>query len=122
MKSEVIAIALAGVVAGSSCTANAAEQDGNELLSNCKQFISDDRGFNAFQAGECTGLIRGVSNTVYFYSEVLKSDDKFCVPDGVKNGQLARIVVKYLEDNPKILNDPDIALIWKALMDAYPCT
>ncbi|MFV3283168.1 Rap1a/Tai family immunity protein [Pseudomonas sp. NY15356] len=120
MKSKVIAIVLAGVVAG-SCTVSAAGHDGNELLRNCKEFIKDG-SFDALLAGECTGLIRGVASTVYFYSGDLKNDEKFCMPDDVTNGQVARIVIKYLEDNPKILNRPDMALVWEALIDAYPCT
>lgn len=124
MKSGLIVTALAVVVfAASSFTVGAAEirSDGNELLSDCKQFLKEGRDFDGFQAGKCVGLVRGVSNTVYFYRNVLSKDEMFCEPNGVTNGQRVRIVVKYLEDNPKLLNEPDIVLVWRASMDAYPC-
>lgn len=124
MKSGLIVVMLAGVALAGSCfLVNAAQirNDGNELLNDCKQFLKEGSDFNAFEAGKCTGFVKGVSNTVYFYNSVLKKDEMFCEPSGVTNGQRARIVVKYLEDNPKLLNEPDIVLTWKALMDAYPC-
>lgn len=124
MRSGLVTVALVGVVLnGSSFAVNAAEirSDGNELLSACKQFIKEEGDFDAFHAGKCTGLVRGVSDTVFFYRSILKKDEMFCEPDSITNGQRARIVVKYLEDNPKLLNQRDVALVWRALMDAYPC-
>lgn len=119
-------VALIGTVASSSFIANAVElrNDGNELLDACKEFIAgaNDRNFNAFKGGKCVSYVRGVSDTVFFYRSVLKKDERFCEPAGVTNGQRVRIVVKYLEDNPKMLNRSDMVLIWNALMDAYPCT
>ncbi|MDX3743730.1 Rap1a/Tai family immunity protein [Pseudomonas sp.] len=124
MKSGLITAALAGMIsAGSSFAANAADlrNDGNELLGDCKEFLKEGSNFNAFQAGKCVGLIRGVTETVYFYRGEVKKGDRFCEASGVTNGQRVRIVVKFLEDNPKLLNEYDVALIWKAFYDAYPC-
>ena len=42
-------------------------------------------------------------------------------PDGVKREQVVRIVVKYLEDNPKDLHRDEGLLVAAALVAAYPC-
>ena len=44
-----------------------------------------------------------------------------CVPQGVTNGQLLRIVKKYLEDNPKDLNMDAETLIFLVLVIDYSC-
>ena len=124
MKAGLMAVALVGILG--SGTAMAAGRDGNELLGQCQHFIRLVDGGTArsdehYDAGTCGGFVQGVNSSVFFYSEVLEKDDKFCVPDSVTNGQLVRIVVKYLKDNPKILNKDRTTLVWLALKDAYPC-
>jgi hypothetical protein len=98
--------------------------DGNELLRQCQHTIKAaemEKSFDRFQAGMCLGMVQGVQSTVYFLSDDLNNDSKFCVPTKVSIGQLVRIVVKYLKDNPKLLNESETGLIWLALKDAYPC-
>ena len=98
--------------------------DGNELLDQCQQFIKvmdGEKNFNRLDAGTCGGFVQGVSSTVFFYRDELKKDDKFCEPDTTTGNQLVRIVVKYLKDNPKTLNEDRTILVWRALLDTYPC-
>lgn len=115
-----------GVLTGVSGAVSAADPkyDGNELLGQCQQFIKaadSEVNFNRVDAGVCGGFVQGVNSTVFFLSGDLENDAKFCTPDGVTNGQLVRIVVKYLKDNPKLLNNSRAGLVWFALKDAYPC-
>jgi hypothetical protein len=122
MKAWIEAIALVGML-GSS-VAMAEGRDGNELLTQCQSYIKmidGERNYTYIDAGACGGFIQGFNGAVQFYSEVLKKDDKYCIPDGVTNAQLGRIVVKYLKDNPKELNESRVTLVWLALRDAYPC-
>jgi hypothetical protein len=42
------------------------------------------------------------------------------IPDDVETAQLMRIIVKYMNDNPKLLNLSSRLLVLKALRDAYP--
>ncbi|MNJ01850.1 hypothetical protein D3C73_1616130 [compost metagenome] len=65
--------------------------------------------------------MQGVLATTFFYSDELRKDEIFCVPTTVTYAQLVRVVVKYLQDNPKDLNKGRMTLVWQALMDAYPC-
>ena len=41
------------------------------------------------------------------------------MPDDVSYAQEVRIVVKYLKDNPKLLNKDNTTLVWLALEEAY---
>jgi hypothetical protein len=53
---------------------------------------------------------------------VLGEDVFFCVPkEGVSNIQAARIVVKYLKENPEKQHDLGITLAIQALSKAFPC-
>jgi Rap1a immunity proteins len=45
----------------------------------------------------------------------------FCLPDGVENGQIIRIVLKYIRDSPTEGNRSTMVLMVKALGKAYPC-
>lgn len=126
MKSRLIAVALAGAVLASSFVVNAdaRRDDGNYLLEQCQSFIKlvdSERDYIAVNAGACGGFVQGVSDTIYFLGDELPKEAKFCEPNGTTNTQLVRIVVKYLKDNPKLLNTSKTSLVWSALQDAYPC-
>lgn len=92
-------------------------RDGNHLLRRCQASIAvTDRGswkdeHEAFDAGFCHGLIEGVT---YYASSV-------CLTDGVTGNQMARVVIKFLEDNPENLNADESMLVKAALTKAFPC-
>lgn len=46
--------------------------------------------------------------------------NKIKTTDGVTVEQEIRIVVKYLQDHPAKLAEPDVALILEALVEAFP--
>ncbi|PMZ76949.1 Rap1a/Tai family immunity protein [Pseudomonas sp. FW305-70] len=124
MKALLMAVAVVGMLGSGAVIAATPRYDGNELLGQCQQYIraaDGEASFNQVDAGVCAGYVQGVESTVGFYSDDLANDAKFCVPNGVTNGQLVRIVVKYLKDNPKQLNLTRTGLVWSALKDAYPC-
>lgn len=127
MKAGLMVVAVVGgVLAGVSGTVSAADlrYDGNELLLNCQQYVrgmDGDKDFNGVGAGMCGGFVQGVDSTNTFLFNDLNSDARFCKPATVTNGQLVRIVVKHLKDNPKLLNKERTGLVWLALKDAYPC-
>lgn len=118
------AVALVGILGSGAVVATDLKYDGNELLMQCQQYLKvadSEKNYDVLAVGLCGGFIGGVNSTVLFYSDVLKKDDKYCMPDSVTNGQMVRIVVKYLKDNPKLLNNGRTGLVWSALRDAYPC-
>lgn len=126
MKTGLVAVVLVGMLGSGAAMAADAGFDGNELLMQCQYYIKLVDGgtvkTNAhFSAGACGGFVHGVLATTLFYSDELKKDEKFCVPNNATYAQLVRVVVKYLTDNPKRLNETQMVLTWAALRDAYPC-
>ena len=101
--------------------------DGNELLRSCKALLAvlenrhrDTDG--SFDSGWCLGFIHGNGATLDFAQGYYgKNDSPYCIPDGVTNGQVAHVIVKYLEDHPERLHESDIGLVFHALRAAFPC-
>jgi hypothetical protein len=92
-------------------------QDGNDLLPRCQQAVEVidkatwKNANESFNAGFCLGLVQGVS---YASADV-------CTEEGVTFSQMERVVVKFLQDNPKKLNLNQSTLIVMALSKAFPC-
>src|SRR5580692_6158707 len=92
-------------------------QDGNDLLPRCQQAVEAidkttwKNANESFNAGFCLGLVQGVS---YASADV-------CTGEGVTFSQMERVVVKFLEDNPKKLNLNQSTLVQMALSKAFPC-
>jgi hypothetical protein len=92
-------------------------QDGNDLLPRCQQAVeaidkTTLKDVNeSFNAGFCFGLVQGVS---YASADV-------CPGEGVTFSQMERVVVKFLQDNPKKLNLNQSTLVQTALSKAFPC-
>lgn len=113
------ALLLAVVVASAEARA-----DGNELLTQCQQFIKvveKEPDYDSGRAGMCIGYVEGFISTTTFFSSNLEDDAKLCIPKTVPNGQVVRVLVKYLKDNPAKLNKNKASLVWLAMRDAYPC-
>lgn len=45
----------------------------------------------------------------------------FCVPDAADNGQIIRITLKYIRNNPEEAHQRTAVLILEALREAFPC-
>lgn len=124
MKTGLMAVALVGLLGSGAAMAKSG--DGNELLTQCQYYIKLVDGGTVrndmhFDAGMCGGFVQGVATSTDHYSEFIPSKLKFCTPDTVTKSQLVRIVLKYLKDNPKDLNEGRMVLVWRAFLDAYPC-
>jgi hypothetical protein len=91
--------------------------DGNSLLPECQQSVEAmDRAawkdvHESFNGGFCLGLVEGV-----WYASA-----NVCTGQGVTFGQLQRVVLKFLQDNPEKLNPNDGYLVETALSRAFPC-
>lgn len=111
-----------------SSEVRASEDDGNSLLADCNSAIRalDNRvtpsRAEALGIGRCFGLIQGIKDLNTLYRVKDEGSAFFCPPDEVTLGQAARIIIKYMRDNPNKLHMPDSILIIAALEDAYPCT
>ena len=122
MKTWIGVIALAGVlVSGETMAAS----DGNHLLLACKsaiKTIEGEKAVNPFEAGYCAGIVEAVESTLAVVNSSLPKEYRTCFPKtGTTISQNARIVIKYLEDNPAHLSEPATVLAIKAYKTAYFC-
>jgi hypothetical protein len=117
MKTWIGAVALMWTLASGQAMA----ADGNQLLLQCQTLIRamESQGPANYDTGHCMGVVQAVTDMLVLYQDKLPS--KFCVPSNVTYGQGVRIVAKYLQENPKLLNNQDTVLVLAAYSDAYPC-
>ena len=103
---------------------------GNELLSNCTKALSvikdplssaQNSKSDAFDTASCISYIEGAVDGIVVADRLVEDRSIFCRPKGVNNGQLVRVVVKYLEENPESLHEWQFNLVLKALIEAFPC-
>jgi hypothetical protein len=113
------------VVAANCCAADDLKLDGNHLLRVCGAAEVDmDRGTGARDpqgTAYCVGLVRGAQIASIQFAPMLQSQYKLCAPDGVNNGQMIRIVTKYLRDHPEQLQMDDGVLALMGYMNAFAC-
>ena len=75
MKAWIGAIALVGMLGAGIAVAESSKHDGNQLLMQCQHFIKlidNEKNYSQIYAGACGGFVEGVTNSVSFYSEILK--------------------------------------------------
>ena len=124
----IFVIVVCGLMGG---VGNVLAYDGNELLEKCKPAIdglkiplleSDEEAYALLvEIGVCFGYVYGVNQAYEVLQHALGQED-YCPPDeALTRGQTARIIVKYLEDNPAHLHEGAVALIILAFRDAFPC-
>lgn len=94
--------------------------DGNDLLKWCQDVNSDNSATkSSFGAGYCMGTMSTVYTLVDYINSSLSME--MCPPPEITNEQMARIVVKYLQESPEVLHLDAATLTFSALRTAYPC-
>ena len=111
MKKLALILALLGAPAGAQDIS--VFFSGNELLEMC-------RSDNAAARADCMGYITGASDVL---SGVISLGDMkaFCEPASVTRGQIHDVVVRYAIENPENRHFSGGALVYSALLDAFPC-
>jgi hypothetical protein len=101
--------------------------DGNDLLRECSKVetAKDDVTLDfedGLALGQCLGMMQGITNLNTIYELALQKNALFCNPEqGITNGEAAKIVVKYLNNNPQKFHEPKIELAIQAFREAFPC-
>lgn len=92
---------------------------GNDLLEYCSAKV--DR--RPYLNGVCDGYIYGTHDTLMdmFTSFPKETILHYCPPKEVTTGQIAKVVMKYLEKHPEQLHEKADFLIHKAVQKAFPC-
>lgn len=111
-----VAVPLALLVAVGSAMA----ADGNDLIKWCRDVSSDNAAAkSSFGSGYCVGTI----STVYAMGNYISTGVSLglCAPPEMTSEQMARIVVRYLQENPGVLRLDAATLTFSAMRAAYPC-
>jgi Rap1a immunity proteins len=105
-----------GVVAAVVLTANLAsaqrvnKDPASHILPGCRDFITTRKN-DAFARGLCVGLVK----VIFEYAPSI------CPPDGVKNDQIVRVVVNYIDGERARLEEDFNAMALEAMRKAWPC-
>lgn len=93
----------------------------NRLLKECRaaiQLAEGDRRVDQFDVASCIGYVEGFRDGL-FASKI--AGHVICLPDNASTGQLTRVIVKHLENNPNQLHILKGAVAHFALQAAFPC-
>lgn len=100
--------------------------DGNKLLRNCKATLRVwDNNSNStddlMNSALCIGYITGIWDTILTFQAGSDKIKGACFPENATTGQMVRVVVKFLEENPKDLHNPEAILVLKTFNINFPC-
>ena len=88
-----------------------------------KNYLPDqDHVLNfAMDLGDCYGYIRGFIDGHNMTADHPGNHKQFCVPSGVSNIELAKVVIKAANDRPDIGHTPRETLVEYAFKLTWPC-
>lgn len=122
---------MVALVLGVLACAPARATTGSELLADCTEVIKGAEGASAdpYKAGLCMGFLQGFGEGVKVSalgaSPNLGEYEKrrfYCMPEGVTNLQLVRVIVKALRPlSAQRLQEEAGVLVGIELRRAYPC-
>jgi len=114
-------------------TAAAGAEDKNSanfMLPSCKALVDNTPASN-FRQGQCQGMVAAIvfmaTNSelgVTAFSGVRGLEKKpRCadLPRGVTNGQMVRVVIRYIEERPTRMHELFMGLALEAILDVWPC-
>ena len=113
----IIVAALALSVIGKACAT--VVDSGTEAQKSCELLVQGsfrDQG-EARSAGSCEGMIE----TAMLFSPNLPADVRACPPAQGSALESAKVLLRYLDNNPGRLNQPGITIAIEAFRDAWPC-
>ena len=90
-----------------------------------KYFYSGTQLYNLCRAGNiidealCEGYILGVQDAIY--SGHLSDHFNICLPEGVEPDQIRLLLIRFIENNPDIMNFAAEGLVAKTLETSYSC-
>ncbi len=103
--------------------------DGNELLRMCNAAVRFDNGSDlnpgeTLKAFSCLSYLSGFTDGYVLAVSLSERGYKrtLCSPtEGIETSQAARIVAKWLKENPRVLHERARTSILIALSKAFPC-
>jgi hypothetical protein len=92
---------------------------GIDLQKSCELLVQDsfrDQG-EARSAGSCEGMIE----TTMLFSPNLPANVRACPPAQGSVLQSAKVLLRYLKNNPDRMKEPGVTVAIEAFRDAWPC-
>ena len=90
-----------------------------------KYFYNGSKLYNLCRAGNntdealCEGYILGVQDSIY--SGHLSEHFSLCLPEGIEPDQIRLQLIRFIENNPDIMNFAAEGLVAKTLETSYSC-
>ena len=112
----IVAVLALSVIGKASATV---VDKGSDLQKSCELLVQDsfrDQG-EARSAGSCAGMIE----TTMLFSPNLPADVRACPPAQGSVLQSAKILLRYLNNNPDRVKEPGVTVAIEAFRDAWPC-
>jgi hypothetical protein len=94
---------------------------GNAFLSLCGNMPDLSPKQSLFQQGQCLGYVVGIDDGWRIAYDMQSQSQPYCAPDGVTNGQLMRVLIKFIKDHPEKAHFQTRVLEVESFMDAFPC-
>jgi hypothetical protein len=117
MRAHIVAAGLVLAVIGTA--SGTVIDSGTDAQKACRSLVdgtfhSDD---DARSAGACEGMVE----TAMVFAPNMPADVRGCPPQQGSALESAKVLLRYLDNNPGRLQEPGITLALEALRDAWPC-
>ena len=89
-------------------------RSGSDLLDACRDLVANKETAAGVY---CLATVIATRNLAQYLMESMRS----CPPTATTNGEVVRLVTKYMEDHPDRLKEPHQTVILLALRETYPC-
>ena len=92
---------------------------GADAQSSCELLV--EGSFHDYVGARSAGACEGMIETAMFFAPNLPPDVRACPPALGSILESAKVLLRYLDQNPDRLNVPGITLAFEAFRDAWPC-
>jgi hypothetical protein len=93
-----------------ACAQRVSTDLASSIMPGCRDFIATRKG-DGFARGLCVGLVK----VLFEYAP------NICPPDGLKNDQIVRVIVRYIDSEPARLQEYFNGMAIEAMRKAWPC-
>jgi hypothetical protein len=117
MRVYIIAASLALSVIGKA--SGSVVDTGADARRSCELLV--EGSFHDYGEARSAGACEGMIETAMFFSPSLLPDVRACPPALGSTLESAKVLLRYLDQNPDRLEAPGITLAFEAFRDAWPC-